>query len=125
VSQDSYAITWTAPADRAMQPAGKGRHHGVERVPGGQPARRSNPGWRDSTAPDTANTGVTYRINDHRRRADLAAIEHRVQPGAVCPGKGVRTVAARRQQQRLKEFLSRKLANGLRPPALGWSCFLT
>jgi mRNA interferase RelE/StbE len=84
VSEPGYAITWTAPARRALaRLPEKAATAAVEFIYGsmaasphrvGKPLRLRLAGLHSARRGDYR---VIYRINDHERRIDVVAIEHR------------------------------------------------
>jgi mRNA-degrading endonuclease RelE of RelBE toxin-antitoxin system len=84
VSEPEYAIAWTAPARRALaRLPEKAATATVEFLYGSlaaNPHRAGKPLKLELAGLHSAGRGdyrVIYRIDDHRRRVDVVAIEHR------------------------------------------------
>jgi mRNA interferase RelE/StbE len=84
VSEPEYAVAWTAPARRALaRLPEKVATATVEFVYGSlaaNPHRAGKPFKLELAGLHSARRGdyrVIYRIDDHRRRVDVVAIEHR------------------------------------------------
>jgi len=100
VSEPEYAIAWTAPARRALaRLPEKVATATVEFLYGSlaaNPHRAGKPLKLELAGLHSARRGdyrVFYRIDDHRRRVDVVAIEHRSDVyRAIASSKGSRTL---------------------------------